>query len=51
MRIPNKPGEMGIEGDQKTESNSGRSVARFIAPALGAGGRRFESCRPDKESS
>ena len=40
---------MGTEGNQKTESNSGRSVARFIAPALGAGGRRFESCRPDKK--
>ena len=30
---------------------TGRSVARFIAPALGAGGRRFESCRPDVENS
>jgi hypothetical protein len=31
--------------------SSGYSVARFIAPALGAGGRRFESCYPDKRKS
>ena len=28
---------------------TGCSVARLIAPALGAGGRRFESCHPDRK--
>lgn len=36
---------------RSTEANSGgyiRGVAQFgSAPALGAGGRRFKSCRPD----
>ena len=28
-------------------TNAGRGAAWFSAPALGAGGRRFESSRPD----
>jgi len=43
-----RPANLIIIAGSSVQSPSGRSAAWFSAPALGAGGRRFESSRPDQ---